>query len=426
MIYRFLFILCCSLLMILLPWQVAAADRFWPLVSVDTMKYSRDRAREEGMLARIPDLVARVAALHPTHIAIGTPYDEEFYPVLKAWVDAARANNLKVWFRGNWSGWEGWFGYPKLTAVAEHHTKTKAFIERHPELFAAGDVFTPAPEPENGLIRDPRHAGGNREAFLAFLGESYRTCQAAMKRIGREVRCGYFSMNGDIARDIMTKEAVASSGGVLVVDHYVKEPDQLVRDIEQMYGQYGFPVVLGEFGAPIPDIHGKMTDEQQAKYISDVLLGLLPLKEKVGGVNYWTAFDGTTQLFQADLTPRPATRTLSILYRPVILHGTVTDQFHIPIEGVTLSVANGAVSITTDIDGMYVMPLPGNTAQVVVSPPDETLVGGTLTVEVTEASELEKNIVVSRVDDSLLGRIERRIKLFFDRLFRQPAVDTAE
>lgn len=397
------------------PGSVFATDRFWPVVSVDTMKYSRDRARETGILVQIPHLVAAVAALHPTHIAIGTPYDEEFYPIIKEWVEEIRKHNLNVWFRGNFSGWEGWFDYPKLSSVAEHHLKTKAFIEKHPDLFENGDIYTPAPEPENGLIRDPRHSG-NKTEFLKFLSDSYETCSTAMKRIRKDVRCGYFSMNGDVAREIMTKEAIASSGGVLVVDHYVKDPEKLVRDVAFLYDKYGYPVVLGEFGAPIPDIHGKMTPEQQAAYVTDVLLGLLRLKDKVQGVNYWTAFDGTTQLFQNDVESRPAATALSLFYKPAVLRGTVTDQFHVPLRDVTLSVANGAVTVTTDADGAYELPLPHMVTRVFVSPPDETLVAGVVHVELESNKDLERNIVLSRTDNSFYGRIVRLIRNFVAKI----------
>ncbi len=412
----FLFIVCGLLLK---PAQVFAAERFWPIVSIDTMKYSRDRARESGMREQIPAYITAVAALQPTHIAIGTPYDEEFYPVMKVWVDEIRKQNMHVWFRGNFSGWEGWFDYPKLKSVAEHHIKTRAFIEKHPDLFENGDIFTPAPEPENGLIRDPRHADGNKTEFLKFLTDSYSTCATAMKKVKKDVRCGYFSMNGDVAREIMTKEAVASSGGVLVIDHYVKEPEKLVKDVEFLYEKYGYPVVLGEFGAPIPDINGNMTPEQQSGYITDVLTGLLRLKEKVGGMNYWTAFDGTTQLFQKDLVARPAASALSLMYKPSVLRGTVTDQFHAPLKDVTLMVAKGAVTVKTNADGVYELPLPNLVTKVVVSPPDETLVAGVVNVELETRSDMERNIILSRTDNSFYGRVVRFLRNFVAKILSQ-------
>src|SRR5258708_6337361 len=93
--------------------------QWWPVQSIDTMKYSRDTAGQ--MLtkpefdATINSQVSEIAQTGATHIAIATPYDEMFIPFLKRWVKSARAHGLKVWFRGNFSGWEGWYNFPKIT-----------------------------------------------------------------------------------------------------------------------------------------------------------------------------------------------------------------------------------------------------------------------------------------------------------------------
>src|SRR3989344_8216148 len=116
----------------------------WEVTSIDTMKYSRDVAREKlGDLSFdrvIEEQIKNIAGTGATHVAIGTPYDSEFLPYLKRWVNTARKYSLKVWFRGNWSGWEGWFEYSKITR-AEHIKKTKEFISKHQDIFEDGDVF---------------------------------------------------------------------------------------------------------------------------------------------------------------------------------------------------------------------------------------------------------------------------------------------
>src|SRR5690606_12731663 len=85
----------------------ASPEQLWEIRAVDTMKFSRDAARED-----IPDsaIIAELTAIKQvgaTHVGIATPYDEEFYPMLKRWVEHARDLDLKIWFRGNFSGWEG-------------------------------------------------------------------------------------------------------------------------------------------------------------------------------------------------------------------------------------------------------------------------------------------------------------------------------
>src|SRR3989344_9177099 len=79
-------------------------NRFFEVQSIDTMKYSRDTAGE--MLTKpsfddvIDQQVKNIAGTGATHVAIGTPYDNQFIPFLARWVKVARRYKLKVWFRG--------------------------------------------------------------------------------------------------------------------------------------------------------------------------------------------------------------------------------------------------------------------------------------------------------------------------------------
>src|SRR3989339_935814 len=77
--------------------SVSAADTkstWWEFQSIDTMKYSRDLAREklnnQEFDQVINQQVANIASAGASHVGIATPYDEEFFPFLKRWVDAAR------------------------------------------------------------------------------------------------------------------------------------------------------------------------------------------------------------------------------------------------------------------------------------------------------------------------------------------------
>jgi hypothetical protein len=123
----------------------ASSKLLWNIQSVDTMKFSRDLAREKlndkAFEATIATQVKQIADTGATHVAVGTPYEEEFVPFLAKWVEAARQNNIKVWFRGNLAGWEGWFSYPKIS-TNEHTAEVVSFISKHPELFSDGDIFT--------------------------------------------------------------------------------------------------------------------------------------------------------------------------------------------------------------------------------------------------------------------------------------------
>src|SRR6185369_6754089 len=119
-------------------------------------------------------------------------------------------------------------------------------------------------------LGDPRGSLDKTKKFQEFLKESFNTCEEAKKIVGKAFLCGYFSVNGDVARESFTKDVVNKTGGVIVIDHYVKSVEKLAEDIKFLHEKYDAPVVLGEFGAPIPDIHGNMTEDEQAAYISDL------------------------------------------------------------------------------------------------------------------------------------------------------------
>ena len=147
--------------------------RSWEIKSIDTVKYSRDLAREKlkdsSFDQTIDDQVRLISGTGATHLAVGTPYDKEFLPFLKRWITAARKYNLKVWFRGNLSGWEGWFNYKKISR--DEHTKMiQEFILTNGELFENGDVFSACTECENGGPGDPRKTDDVNN-FRSFLIE---------------------------------------------------------------------------------------------------------------------------------------------------------------------------------------------------------------------------------------------------------------
>lgn len=327
----------------------------WKIQSIDTMKYSRDGVRDKTVLQNIPVYVQQVAALHANYIAIDTPYDEEFYPVLQAWVHAARENHLKVWFRGNVSGWEGWFDYPRLQNPTDDHQLVKNFILHHADLFQKDDIFTPVPEPENGIIGDPRGSGERAKAFNAFLVDSYNNCTNAFHQLNKEVTCGYFSMNADVAATVLTKKTVEQIGNVVVIDHYVNNPDKMGEAIDYLTHTLDAHIVIGEFGAPIPDINGSMTDTEQAQFVEKLLGQIYDRRSSVVGVNYWVLGGGSTALLNDDTTTKPAAQIIKNYFSPNVWQGQIIDAFNDPISYAQITTSthdpitneNGVYIITT-------------------------------------------------------------------------------
>lgn len=283
----------------------------WKVRSIDTVKYSRDLAREkmndENFDLTIIKQVKDIKSTGANYIAIGTPYDDEFTPFLEKWVSAARKNGLNIWFRGNFSGWEEWFGYSSIDRFT-HLAKTEDFILNNPDLFADGDIFTSCPECENGGSGDPRKTG-DVTGFRQFLVDEYKISKSAFEKIQKKVDVGYFSMNYDVANLIMDPPTTASLGGIVAIDHYVTSPEKIAEDARKISLTSGGKVVLGEFGAPIPDLNGNMTEEEQADWIDKALVNLTNTPEIVG-INYWVNVGGSTQIWEKGGKPKKAVEIL--------------------------------------------------------------------------------------------------------------------
>ncbi len=343
----------------------AQENKLWEINSIDTMKSSRDEAENPGSFSSIPIQVAKVAESGANYIAISTPYDERFAKVMKIWVTEARKKNLNIWFRGNFAGWEGWFNTPLLSSPEKHHQLTQSFIFKHPELFAENDIFTPVPEPENGIIGDPRNTGKATE-FNQFLIDSYDNCVTAFRKINKKVKCGYFSVNGDIAKQILTPEMIAKTGGTIVIDHYTKTTDQLISDILFLHEKLKAKVLLGEFGAPIPDIHGPFTEREQSYFIDQAFQKLFAINDIVLGINYWTLSKGSTGLLNSDNTNRLAFSTVQKYFDPQLIRGTITLDTDIRTANIIVSTVDKKHKTKTDKCGRFALALPEDTAATLV------------------------------------------------------------
>lgn len=331
---------------------------WWPVQSIDTVKYSRDIAREKADSPEFDSVidkqVKQIASVGATHIAIGTPYDEEFIPFMKRWLASARKYGLKVWFRGNFSGWEEWFGY-KAISRGQHLQMVKDFISKHSDLFQDGDIFSSCPECENGGPGDPRK--NDLAGFRQFLIDEYKTAKDAFRITGKTVITNYFPMNGDVAKLVMDKETTKALGGVIVVDHYVATPSELATDVRDFARNSGGKVVLGEFGAPIPDIQGKMTEDEQAAWIDSALSALTKEPDLIG-LNYWTSVGGSTQIWDENNNPTKAVSVIGKFFLPKTLSGTVIDETGGKITGATVTTKEQSVS--TNSVGQYTIPFLAN------------------------------------------------------------------
>jgi len=320
---------------IALPIFSRPPENTWNIQSIDTMKYSRDAARGNAKNVTFASLIdlqmKNIAGTGANYVSIDTPYDQEFVPMLSKWVASARKYNLHVWFRGNWSSWEGWFDYPKNMTRDQHIQKTHDFISSHPDVFADGDIFSACPECENGGSGDPR-VTGDVDGFRNFIISESKSSQEAFEKIGKNVSTNYYPMNRDVAQLVMDKKTTAALGGIVVIDHYVKSPEQYAVDIKNLQQTTGGKIVLGEFGAPLPDVHGKMTWDQQAQWIDDVLKNVSSV-DGVEGVNYWVNAGGTTSIWDTKGDHSASAAILQKYFKANNAFGIVTDELNNPISG---------------------------------------------------------------------------------------------
>lgn len=346
----------------------------WQYQCIDTMKTSRDRARnwQEANDAHrdIALQVRAITSLGANCIAIDTPYDPEFLPYLKAWVKESRRQKLSIWFRGNFSSWEGWFNYKKGMSSDELFNKTTRFIVDNPDLFADGDIFTPAPEGENGgpfnQVEKDEHA-----AYRKFLLQEQQIAKDAFAKIGKKVEVNWMSMNGGLAKRMFDQPTIDGLGKVVTLDHYIRSAPEMGEFIEYFAKNYGAKTIIGEFGAPIPEINGPMTEDQQALFVDALFQQLYKHKDNVIGINYWVLYDSSTALYNPDFSERKAADVVRKYFIPNIVDGKVVDEKGRPIVGALMKVVGTDESTWTDQKGQFTFVTPNPVIIVYASaPPD--------------------------------------------------------
>lgn len=386
--------------------------RLWKIQSIDTMKFSRDLARQEDTNAKIPLWVSEISNLNPTHIAIATPYDDEFLPILKTWVKEARKHNLHIWFRGNFSGWEGWFDYPKFVDANQHHKAISNFIQNNPDLFEEGDIFTPAPEPENGILGDPRASQVDAQNFRNFLITSYINCNYAFSKIHKKIACGYFSTNADIAKEIFDPSFINKIGGITTIDHYTNTSEKFGSDINLIHQKNNSDIFLGEFGAPIPDINGDMSEVEQEKFVDSLLTELYRHKNYVTGVNYWLFSGGETALFNDDGTPRKVAEIIRNYYNPSLISGKIVNPLGDSLGGIEITVNHGFVTTQTNGLGKYELVIPGGKVDIEIY--HKEFKTKNIQTEVKNGEKNTLNVILEPQNPGLIYKIRKNYISFYN------------
>lgn len=334
------------------------SDEIWPIRSIDTMKMSRDQARAKLNDPTFDLVIEReviaIKDLGANYVAIGTPYDEEFKPFLERWVSAARRHNLNVWFRGTFSAYEGWFEYPKSLSPAELLEKSQFFIENNAELFQDGDIFDACPECENaGHWPQPQ----SDAEYNRFIQEKQRVLSSSFSKIDKQVYTNYPSIIGGRAKEVLDQPTLNALGNVVTINHYHPDPTNYREYISYFADQHQTKVLFGEVGAPIPDMHGSLSEVEQAAFMRAVFAELYQQRDQVIGINYWVYSNGTTALVNPDYQPRAVAAVVQDFFQPAYLTGRVTNPLGDPISEVEIQI-DSVTFIYSNPDGTYAIPLP--------------------------------------------------------------------
>lgn len=334
------------------------APSIWQVRSVDTMKFSRDKARakkdDPTFDREIEAQVQEIQDLGANYIALGTPYDAEFLPFLHRWVRIARAHNLHIWYRGTFSGYEGWFDHSKNITPTGLLDQGKTFILRNKDLFEDGDIFDLCPECENGgYWPQPK----KDKDYNQFVQTKNSVLKSAFQNINKKVIVNYPSIIGGRSKDVLTQDTFNALGNVTAIDHYAKDAQNYDDYVNYFAGDHKTRVLFSEFGAPIPDLHGKMTQESQAQFIKDVFATLYGHAGDVIGVNYWVLSGGTTSLYDDDHAPRLAVDIVKDYFRPGSISGVVKNSLGQPLGEISVRI-DGHEQETTDALGRYTVAVP--------------------------------------------------------------------
>jgi hypothetical protein len=305
--------------------STASSTNPWAIRSIDNMHASRDFVCWQQPSSFISSVAASERSAGAGFATIATPYDSPSNyhqcsnpkdPVAyeQTWVNAIRAQGMRVWFRQTWFNWEGSYGAPKLTSstspsiplgsadavlngsdTTSYLARTYHFILDHPALYRDGDIFTPEAEPQNGgILQSYGGCSGpcqfsDWHSFNLWLQDSMKVDSAAFQQIGRRVSVGAWGLpcsnNRWHGADNIEPLTLAMMG-VYVTDCYFRDIPSLLSHLDIVHSSYNIDVVVGEWGE-IWDTDQLTTSAS----ISSTLTALRSLSY-VRGVNYWQGIGG--------------------------------------------------------------------------------------------------------------------------------------
>jgi len=212
-------------------------------------------------------------------------------------------------------------------------------------------------------------------------------------------------MNKDVAALIMDKKTTFAMGGLVTIDHYVASPEELSQDIEALARSSGGRILLGEFGAPIPDINGEMSEDQQAEWIKKAGIALVSSKY-LEGVSYWTNSGGSTQLWNDNGSKRKAVGALAMIYNPNQLLITIKNSAGDSVNQAKISSSERFA--LSDARGEAVLPYLNSEQDIKIEAD-----GYTTSIYKLQHIVANNTVVLEKVHESTLFKLKKVLKRLF-------------
>lgn len=297
----------------------------WLIQSVSSMKETKDKVCGQDSALFISQWVAEAKKLGINYIAVETPYDNpscgDSLAYTRAWIKAIRAAGLKVWHRHMPLAFEGIYSVTKSSQ--DFISQISGYIKTNPDIFAAGDIFTPIPEPQNGGIAGITYCANNfcqfqsAAGFNSWLRNAMTTSANAFQAIGLggKMKIGYFGFDGFVAwgdnnpdwHGILEDTTISQMGNI-TIDHYPQLiNDTMQNDLDELQARYpNVPIIIGEWGAvgtsdPIQQIIDNMGAAKRPGVV---------------GFNYWhLGMSGNEALINSDFSEKSDYSTVQSYFK---------------------------------------------------------------------------------------------------------------
>lgn len=225
--------------------------------SISLMKLQKDNVNSPFPQEKMNLVVNKLKDLGVTHLECSVPLDYPDYAL--KWCNTIHGAGLKVLFRGTWNQIEGLYGQTKLVgplrpvnAMAFWLDKTIDYINTNSGLFVDGDLWGPLPERTEGIFQDvtsflPYDGLGIQINYADFFNQLVDKSKVAFQSIGKNVEVGMTANNFTEVDSGWIQQSVFDKAGVLVVDHYQRDPIKMYDDIKRIYSKRGKKVFLQEW-----------------------------------------------------------------------------------------------------------------------------------------------------------------------------------